>query len=239
MNKHLEETDQLEGPLPLMENHPLAVSQTDVSALSQEAAPADAEQADVLPPHAVSPMLSAAAIQSRVKELGAAITRDYPDASEPLLLVGVLKGAALFLSDLVRCIDRPVEYDFVAVSSYGAATKTSGEVRVLKDLDASVSNKHVIIVEDILDTGLTLRFSYLIETLRARHARSVKVCVLLDKPARRRVPIDVDYRGFEIEDKFVVGYGMDYAERYRNLSYIGVVSFDEQAEDEQAKHVSY
>ena len=139
--------------------------------------------------------------------------------------VGVLKGATLFLADLVRAIDRPVEFDFVAVSSYGSATKTSGEVRVLKDLDAAVSGKHVLIVEDILDTGLTLRFSYLIETLRARHARSVKVCVLLDKPARRQVHIDVDYRGFEIEDKFVVGYGMDYAERYRNLRYIGVVAF--------------
>ena len=138
----------------------------------------------------------------------------------------MLKGATLFLADLARCIDRDVEIDFVAVSSYGAATQSTGEVRVLKDLDTSVTDKHVIIVEDILDTGLTLRFSYLIETLRARHARSVKVCVLLDKPARRRVQVDVDYRGFEIEDKFVVGYGMDYAERYRNLRYIGVVTFE-------------
>ncbi len=147
--------------------------------------------------------------------------------TEPLLLVGVLKGATLFLADLVRAIDRLVEFDFVAVSSYGAATRSSGEVRVLKDLEAAVSGKHVLIVEDILDTGLTLRFSYLIESLRARHARSVKVCVLLDKPARRQVPIEVDYRGFEIEDQFVVGYGMDYAERYRNLPYIGIVTFDE------------
>ena len=225
---HAAQSDSLPEPT---QNHPTAIPM----AASQEDTVSDGGGEDALPRHVVSPMLSASAIQRRVEELGAAITRDHPDTSEPLLLVGVLKGAALFLADLVRCIDRPVEYDFVAVTSYGAATKTSGEVRVLKDLDASVSNKHVIIVEDILDTGLTLRFSYLIETLRARHARSVKVCVLLDKPARRRVQINVDYRGFEIEDKFVVGYGMDYAERYRNLSYIGVVSFDEQLEREQER----
>lgn len=182
---------------------------------------------DGLPRHSIEPLLSEDVILRRVAELGAEITRDYSKDKEPLLLVGVLKGATLFLSDLVRAIDRVVEFDFVAVSSYGAATRSSGEVRVLKDLEAAVSGKHVLIVEDILDTGLTLRFSYLIETLRARHARSVKVCVLLDKPARRQVPIDVDYRGFEIEDKFVVGYGMDYAERYRNLPYIGVVLFDD------------
>ena len=178
-----------------------------------------------LPAHSVIEMLSEAQVRDRVAELGAAITRDYPDAHEPLLFVGVLKGAALFLADLVRAVDRPVEFDFVAVSSYGAATETSGEVRVLKDLEASVAGKHVVIIEDILDTGLTLRFSYLIETLRARNARSVKVCVLLDKPARRKVDIPVDYCGFQIEDKFVVGYGMDYAEYYRNLPYIGIVQF--------------
>ena len=181
---------------------------------------------ETLPGHTLQEMLTESEIQARVRELGQAITRDYPDPTQSLLLVGVLKGATLFLSDLVRAIDRPVEFDFVAVSSYGAATKSSGEVRVLKDLDAAVAGKDVLIVEDILDTGLTLRFSYLIETIRARHARSVKVCVLLDKPARRQVHIDVDYRGFQIEDKFVVGYGMDYAERYRNLRYIGVVMFD-------------
>lgn len=187
----------------------------------------DWEQAGGLPRHSIEPLLGEDVILRRVAEMGAEITRDYSTDEEPLLLVGVLKGATLFLSDLVRAIDRIVEFDFVAVSSYGAATRSSGEVRVLKDLEAAVSGKHVLIVEDILDTGLTLRFSYLIETLRARHARSVKVCVLLDKPARRQVPIEVDYRGFEIEDKFVVGYGMDYAERYRNLPYIGVVTFDE------------
>ncbi len=173
--------------------------------------------------HRIEVMLTEAQIQTRVKMLGEAITRDYPNFAEPLLLVGVLKGAALFLADLVRCIDRPVEYDFVAISSYGAATHTSGEVRILKDLDASVADKHVLIVEDILDTGLTLRFSYLLESLRARQAKSVGVCVLLDKPARRRVEVKVDYRGFEIEDKFVVGYGMDYHEQYRQLRFIGEV----------------
>jgi len=178
-----------------------------------------------LPRHSISVLLTADEIAQRVKELGVAIAMDYPDTSEPLLLVGVLKGAALFLADLARAIGRPVEFDFVAVASYGAATQSTGEVRVLKDLDASVSGKHVLIVEDILDTGLTLKFSYLIENLRARKATSVRVCVLLDKPSRRQVPVEVHYRGFEIENRFVVGYGMDYAERYRNLSYIGVVDF--------------
>ena len=176
-----------------------------------------------LPEHSVTVLLGADIIQARVAELGAQITRDYPDPNEPLLLVGVLKGAALFLADLVRVVDRPLEFDFVAIASYGAATRSSGEVRVLKDLESAVSGKHIIIVEDILDTGLTLRFSYLIESLRARQAASVKVCVLLDKPSRRRVDVPVDYRGFVIEDHFVVGYGMDYAETYRNLPYIGYV----------------
>lgn len=168
-------------------------------------------------------MISAEKLRVRVAEIGQAITNDYPNHDEPLLLVCVLKGASLFLADVVRSIQRPVEIDFVAISSYGAATRSSGEVRILKDLDAPVEGKHVIIVEDILDTGLTLRFSYLIESLRARHARSVKVCVLLDKPARRRVEVIADYCGFQIEDEFVVGYGMDYAELYRNLPFVGIV----------------
>lgn len=185
----------------------------------------------MLPPHAINEtLLTEAQIQARVAEIGAQITADYPNHDEPLLLVGVLKGAAIFIADLVRSIDRPVEYDFVALASYGAATESSGEVRILKDLDASALGKHVLIVEDILDTGMTLRFSYLIENLIARHALSVKVCILLDKPARRKVEVPVDYRGFEIADRFVVGYGMDYAERYRNLRYIGVVSFIEPQE---------
>ncbi len=184
-----------------------------------------------LPEHTISILLGAEAIQARISELGAQIASDYPNPDEPLLLVGVLKGAALFLADLVRAIDRPLEFDFVAIASYGAATRSSGEVRVLKDLESSVSGKHVIIVEDILDTGLTLRFSYLIESLRARQAASVKVCVLLDKPSRRRVEVPVDYRGFVIQDRFVVGYGMDYAETYRNLPYIGyVIHADEETD---------
>jgi hypoxanthine phosphoribosyltransferase len=181
----------------------------------------DGRLAGALGGHAVAVLLTAEDVQQRVADIGAQICRDYPDPAEPLLLVGVLKGAALFLADLVRAVDRPLEFDFVAIASYGAATRSSGEVRVLKDLEAAVSGKHVIIVEDILDTGLTLRFSYLIESLRARQAASVKVCVLLDKPSRRRVDVPVDYRGFVIEDRFVVGYGMDFNERYRNLPYIG------------------
>lgn len=197
--------------------------------LQATVAPVRMPVSQALPSHTIDVMISAAQIQSRVRELGEAIYRDYPDPSEPLLLVGVLKGATLFLADLVRCINRPVEFDFVAISSYGAATKTSGEVRILKDLDAAVVGKHVLIVEDIIDTGLTLRFSYLIESLRARHARSVGVCVLLDKPSRRRVDVPVNYRGFEIPDRFVIGYGMDYAENYRSLDYIGILTIESEA----------
>jgi hypoxanthine phosphoribosyltransferase len=187
-----------------------------------------------LPSHVIDVMISAEQIQRRVRELGEAIDRDFPDPTEPLLLVGVLKGATLFLADLVRCIHRPIEFDFVAISSYGAATHTSGEVRILKDLDAAVAGKHVLIVEDIIDTGLTLRFSYLIESLRARHAKSVGVCVLLDKPSRRRVEVPVNYRGFEIPDRFVIGYGMDYAENYRGLNYIGILTINA---DSSATHL--
>ena len=167
--------------------------------------------------------LTASQIAVRIGELGAQITADYPNVKDPLVLVGVLKGAALFLADLARAIHRPLEFDFVAVVSYGAATHSSGEVRILKDLDLPVTGKDVLIIEDILDTGQTLRFSYLIESLKARHAKSVRVCVLLDKPSRRKVDVIADYRGFVIEDRFVVGYGMDHAEQFRNLEYIGVI----------------
>ena len=177
-----------------------------------------------LPEHTIEVLFDEKTILNRVGELRSAISQDYRNSDQPLLLVGVLKGAALFLADLARAIQRPVEFDFVEISSYGQATQSSGEVRILKGLEAAVAGKHVIIVEDILDTGLTLRFSSLIESLQARHAASVKLCVLLDKPSRRRVEVPVDYRGFYIEDRFVVGYGMDYAERYRNLRYIGVVN---------------
>lgn len=158
-------------------------------------------------------------LQKRVAELGAEISRDY--AGKDLILICILKGANLFLADLVRQISVPVSYDFVAVSSYGADTKSSGVVRILKDLDESVESKHVLIIEDIVDTGLTLRLSYLLENLRSRRAASVKVCTLLDKPARRRVDVPVDYCGFKVEDQFVVGYGMDYQGKYRNLPFVG------------------
>lgn len=166
-------------------------------------------------------LISEEEIAQRVAELGRQITQDY--AGKDLMLVGILKGCALFLSDLVRHIHIPVAFDFVAVSSYGADTKSSGVVRILKDLDESVESKHVLVVEDIVDTGLTLRLSYLLENLRSRRAASVKVCTLLDKPSRRRVDVPVDYRGFTVEDRFVVGYGMDYQGKYRSLPYIGVL----------------
>jgi hypoxanthine phosphoribosyltransferase len=160
-------------------------------------------------------------IAARVHELGEEITRDY--AGKDLILVGILKGCALFLADLVREIRLPLSFDFVAVSSYGADTKSSGVVRILKDLDESVESKHVLIVEDIIDTGLTLRLSYLLDNIRARRAASVKVCTLLDKPVRRRVEVPVDYSGFTVEDQFVVGYGLDYQGKYRSLPYIGLL----------------
>jgi len=166
-------------------------------------------------------LLSEDRIAGRIAELGEEITRDY--AGKDLMLVGILKGCSLFMADLVRQIKIPLAYDFVAVSSYGADTKTSGVVRILKDLDESVESKHVLIVEDIIDTGLTLRLSYLLDNIRARRAASVKVCTLLDKPSRRRVEVPVDYRGFTVEDQFVVGYGMDYQGRYRSLPFIGLL----------------
>jgi len=166
-------------------------------------------------------LLTPEQIAARVQELGAAISEDY--AGKELMLICILKGANIFLADLVRQITVPVSYDFVAVSSYGADTKSSGVVRILKDLDESAESKHVLVVEDIVDTGLTLRLSYILENLRSRRAASVKVCTLLDKPSRRRVDVPVDYYGFKVEDQFVVGYGMDYQGKYRNLPYIGVL----------------
>ncbi len=160
-------------------------------------------------------------IRTRVAEMGAEISRDY--AGKDLMLVCILKGANIFLADLCRQITIPLSYDFVAVSSYGADTKSSGVVRILKDLDESVESKHVLVVEDIVDTGLTLRLSYLLENLKSRRAASVKICTLLDKPSRRRVDLPVDYCGFQVEDKFVIGYGMDYASMYRNLPYVGIL----------------
>jgi len=166
-------------------------------------------------------LLTEEQIARRVAELGAQISQEY--AGKDLMLICILKGANIFLADLVRQITLPLSYDFVAVSSYGADTKSSGVVRILKDLDESVESKHVLVVEDIVDTGLTLRLSYLLENLRSRRAASVKVCTLLDKPSRRRMDVPVDYFGFQIEDRFVVGYGLDYGGKYRNLPFIGVL----------------
>ena len=159
------------------------------------------------------------AIAAKVRELGTAIADDY--RTKDVVLVSILKGALPFLADLMRQMPIPLALDFLEVSSYGDATESSGNVRILKDLAKSIEGRDVVVVEDILDTGQTL--SYVIEHLRSKQPRSVRLCTLLDKPARRIVPIQIDYRGFEIPDKFVVGYGLDYAERYRNLPYIGVL----------------
>ncbi|MGH2277473.1 hypoxanthine phosphoribosyltransferase, partial [Streptococcus uberis] len=150
--------------------------------------------------------------EKKVKELGEEITKDYQ--GKELMLVGILKGAAIFMADLARNIKIPVTMDFMAVSSYGNSTKSSGVVRIIKDLDSNVEGKHILIVEDIIDTGLTL--GYLTDNLKKRGASSVRICTLLDKPERRKVNVPVDYRGFVIPDEFVVGYGIDYAEKYRN-----------------------
>jgi hypoxanthine phosphoribosyltransferase len=158
---------------------------------------------------AMKVLLSHDVIQGRIREMGAEITRDY--AGREPHLVGVLKGALPFMVDLMRCIDLAVTLDYIAVSSYGAATKTSGEVKLVKDLDQGLEGRDLLVVEDIVDTGLTLNY------LRARGPRTLKVAALLSKPSRRLVETPVDYTGFTIEDKFVVGYGLDYNEKYRNL----------------------
>jgi hypoxanthine phosphoribosyltransferase len=167
-------------------------------------------------------LVSAEDLQRRVVELGEEISRDYRGhASKPLLLVGVLKGAVFFLSDLMRFIDIPVEVDFMAVASYGSATDSSGVVRILKDLDASIEGRDVLIVEDIVDSGLTLQ--YLLRNLGSRNPSTLEVCALLTKPERRKVDLPTRYVGFEIADRFVVGYGLDYAERYRNLPFVAAL----------------
>jgi hypoxanthine phosphoribosyltransferase len=167
-------------------------------------------------------LVGAEDLQRRVVELGEQISRDYQaDRSHPLLLVGVLKGAVFFLSDLMRFIDIPVELDFMAVASYGSATDSSGVVRILKDLDASIEGRDVLIVEDIVDSGLTLQ--YLLRNLGSRNPRTLEVCALLTKPERRKVDLPTRYVGFEIPNRFVVGYGLDYAERYRNLPFVAAL----------------
>jgi hypoxanthine phosphoribosyltransferase len=166
-------------------------------------------------------LIDQAQIDARVAELAQTIRNDY-GSGVPVHLIAVLKGAFIFLADLMRKIENPVTCDFIAVSSYGSGTTSSGEVRLTKDLDRSVEGRDVIIVEDIVDTGLTL--SYLQEILKARGPKSVKTACLLSKPSRRKVDVTVEYIGFTIEDRFVVGYGLDVDERYRNLPYIGVAS---------------
>lgn len=164
-------------------------------------------------------LLTEAQLCAKVKEMGAQITQDYKGKN--LMLVTVLKGAVVFLADIMREIDLPLSIDFMVVSSYGGDTKTSGVVKIVKDLDVSLEDKDILIIEDILDSGLTL--SYLKELLESRNPKSIKIAALLDKPARRKVNLQPDYRGFEVPDEFVVGYGLDYNETYRNLPYIGIL----------------
>ena len=164
-------------------------------------------------------LFSEEVLSQRIAELGAELTEEYKGKS--LVVIGILKGSNIFTSDLVRKIDLPLRMEFMAVSSYGNATESTGVVKILKDLDREIEDEHVLIVEDIIDSGLTLK--YLKEILLARQPKSVKICTLLDKPARRKENITADYIGFEVPDEFIVGYGIDYAERYRNLPFIGTL----------------
>ncbi len=164
-------------------------------------------------------LVSEADLKNKVFELGSAISRDYKEKNP--LLVSVLKGSVVFMADLMREITVSSEIDFMSVSSYGKGSKSTGVVRILKDLDNDVTNRHIIVVEDILDSRLTL--SYILEMLKTRGAASIRLCTLLDKPERRTVEVTIDYSGFKIPDEFVVGYGLDYGEKYRNLPYIGIL----------------
>lgn len=164
-------------------------------------------------------LIPAEDVQAKVRELGEAISRDYKGKNP--LLVSVLKGAVFFLVDLTRALSIPFSLDFMAITSYGPGPTSQGVVRIIKDLDESIEGRHVLVVEDIIDTGLTL--GYLLRNLQARRPESLKVCTFLDKPARRIVDLPIEYRGFTIPDKFVVGYGLDYRQHYRNLPFIGVL----------------
>ena len=170
----------------------------------------------------ISVMISEEEIDKRVRAMGAEISVDY--GNEPVVLICILKGASFFACELAKRITSPVSIDFMSVSSYGSGTVSSGRVRIIKDLDEDIAGKNVIIVEDIIDSGRTL--SYLKKVLEERNPNSVKLCTLLDKPERREVSVDVEYVGFEVPDKFVVGYGLDYDQKYRNLPYIGEVEID-------------
>ena len=160
-------------------------------------------------------------LKAKVAELGAKITEDYKDAKEDIYCVGILKGASVFYTDLVRAINPPVHFDFMIASSYGNGTSTTGSVKSLKDLDYDIEGKHLIVIEDIIDSGTTM--SYLLKYFEHRKPASVKLCALLSKPSRRTAQVPIDYCGFEVPDEFLVGYGLDYAEVYRNLPYIGVL----------------
>lgn len=167
-------------------------------------------------------LISAAELEQRVRELGAEISDDY--RGKDLIMIGILRGAVVFIADLLRELSIPCEIDFMAVSSYGSSSDSSGVVRILKDLDDSISGRHVLIVEDIVDSGLTL--NYLMRTLTARDPASLEVCTLLTKPERRRVEVPVRYTGFEIPNTFVIGYGLDYDQRYRNLDHVAALPED-------------
>lgn len=168
-------------------------------------------------------MLSEEDVDKRIQEIGDQISKDF--AGKEVHLVCVLRGGSFFMCELAKRITVPVTLDFMSVSSYGSETKSSGVVKIVKDLDDALADKNVIVVEDVVDSGRTL--SYLLEMLRKRGPKELKLCTLLDKPERRVVDVDVDYTGFSIPDEFVVGYGLDYAQRYRNLPYIGVVEFED------------
>ena len=173
----------------------------------------------------ISILLSEEEVDKRINEIGKQISKDYEGKN--IHLICVLKGGVFFMCELAKRIEVPVSMDFMAISSYGADTKSSGVIKIVKDLDESITGKDVLVVEDIVDSGRTL--SYLLMMLKERKPNSLKLCTLLDKPDRRVIDVDVDYTGFEIPDEFVVGYGLDYAQKYRNLPYIGVVHLDEEA----------
>ncbi len=164
-------------------------------------------------------LVSEQALREKIEELGKRITEDYQ--GKDLLLVSILKGSCVFMSDLIRHIDLPLSIDFMYVSSYGSGTQTTGSAKIIKDMDVDISGKDVLLVEDILDSGVTL--SHVIDLMKQRHPASLKLCALLNKPDRRKIPVQLDYEGFEIPDEFVVGYGLDYDERYRNLPFVGIL----------------
>ena len=169
-------------------------------------------------------LISEADVAAKIAELGAQISKDYD--GEEIYMLCILKGGVFFMTELAKHITVPVSPDFMSVSSYGSQTRSSGNVRIIKDLDTPIEGKHVLVVEDIIDTGRTL--AYLLDNLQQRNPKSLKLCTLLDKPEERVTEVDVDYVGFQIPDKFVVGYGLDYDQHYRNLPYIGIVEFDEE-----------